>query len=53
MDELIEALLRLSRLTRGDMKRTPIDLSEIAQAAADELVQRDPCDKSNSSFTLN
>jgi CHASE1-domain containing sensor protein/signal transduction histidine kinase len=34
MDELITALLNLSRLTRAEIHRQPIDLSEVAEEAA-------------------
>lgn len=42
MDELIEALLGLSRLTRGDVKRSSIDLSQYARAIIEELASREP-----------
>jgi two-component system, NtrC family, sensor kinase len=42
MSELIEALLGLSRISRGHVARTPVDLSAIAVAAIDELRTRDP-----------
>jgi PAS domain S-box-containing protein len=37
MGKLIEALLRLSKQTRGEMRRATVDMSQIARAAADEL----------------
>ena len=42
MSHLIDDLLELSRVTRGDLNRTRLDLSALAQAIADELRQRDP-----------
>ena len=42
MDELISALLALSRLTRAELELEEIDLSEMAQAVATELTQQDP-----------
>jgi light-regulated signal transduction histidine kinase (bacteriophytochrome) len=37
MAQLIDALLDLSRLTRGDLKCVPVDMSAIAKGVADEL----------------
>jgi two-component system, sensor histidine kinase and response regulator len=37
MGELIEDLLRLSRLARGEIQRTDVDLSRMARSIADEL----------------
>ena len=37
MTQLIDALLSLSRVTRGDLVRRPLDLSAIAQTVIDEL----------------
>lgn len=37
MAQLIESLLALARVTRGDVRRDPVDLSELARAAADRL----------------
>ena len=37
MSQLIDALLGLSRQTRGELKRTTVDLSSLAQAIAREL----------------
>ncbi len=42
MAGLIDDLLALSRLTRAEMKRAPVNLSATAQSVADELRQRDP-----------
>ena len=41
MDELISALLSLSRITRADLHPTSIDLSEVARAVVNELRQED------------
>ncbi len=42
MGQLIDALLNLSRLTRGELRRAPVDLSALAKAAIDELRKADP-----------
>ncbi len=42
MTQLIEALLDLSRLTRGDLKRVPVDLNAIAKGVAEELSKARP-----------
>jgi PAS domain S-box-containing protein len=42
MHQLIDDLLELSRLTRGDLERIPVDLSALAQTIAAELHQRTP-----------
>ncbi|MDE3076852.1 MAG: PAS domain S-box protein, partial [Chloroflexota bacterium] len=42
MAALIDDLLQLSRLTRTDMQRRPVDLSEIAHRTIDELRSREP-----------
>ncbi len=42
MDELIEALLALSRVTRAELKREKVDLSGLARLVLDELAQRQP-----------
>src|SRR5207249_574899 len=39
---LIDDLLRLSRVTRTEMRRESVDLSAIARAIASELAQSDP-----------
>lgn len=39
MDELITALLALSRVTRSEMHRQPIDISALAQEAAEDLTR--------------
>jgi PAS domain S-box-containing protein len=42
MAQLIDDLLQLSRLSRGEMRHQPIDLSGVAQEVADELRRREP-----------
>ncbi len=42
MGQLIDALLNLSRLTRGEVKRATVDLSLLAGNAADELKKSEP-----------
>lgn len=42
MGHLIDDLLQLSRITRSTLKRSPIDLSQLATQAVDELQQREP-----------
>jgi PAS domain S-box-containing protein len=42
MDRLIDDMLNLSRLTRSELHRQPVDLSEVAHDVADELRKRDP-----------
>lgn len=42
MAELIDDLLGLSRITRAEIQRQPLDLSEMARSAASELSRRDP-----------
>jgi PAS domain S-box-containing protein len=42
MGELIDDMLTLSRLTRGEMKREAVDLTALAQGIAEELRQTDP-----------
>ncbi len=42
MGLLIDDLLKLSRVTRGEMKRTQVDLSRLAEAAARELQETQP-----------
>ena len=42
MAKLIDDLLNLSRLTRAEMSREPVDLSAVAQAIAAELQQGEP-----------
>src|SRR5579871_1963801 len=42
MDRLTEDLLRLSRITRSDIKREPLDLALLAREVAHELRQSDP-----------
>ncbi len=42
MGQLIDALLNLSRLTRSEVKRAPVDLSALAKNAAEELSKSEP-----------
>jgi len=42
MADLIDDILNLSRLTRGEMQRETVDLSALAQAIATELQQSQP-----------
>jgi signal transduction histidine kinase len=42
MAQLVDDLLRLSRLTRADMTHVPVDLSALARTVAGELLARDP-----------
>jgi light-regulated signal transduction histidine kinase (bacteriophytochrome) len=42
MAQLVDDLLRLSRITRADMTHEPVDLSALARSVAKELVARDP-----------
>ncbi|MDR7192454.1 CHASE domain-containing protein [Luteimonas terrae] len=42
MDELIDALLKMSRISRGEFKRAPLDLSRMASDVLSELRQTDP-----------
>lgn len=42
MGQLIDDLLDLSRLSRGEMKREQVDLTGLARAVAGELQQREP-----------
>lgn len=42
MGQLIDALLSLSRLSRGDINLAPVNLSAMAQAVAAELSQNEP-----------
>jgi len=42
MSDLIDALLTLSRSTRGDMQFDSVDISAIARRIVDELVQAEP-----------
>lgn len=42
MQELIDALLHLSRVTQADLRRLPVDLSELATEAATELRAAEP-----------
>lgn len=42
MGQLITALLDLSKHTRGEMKRGPVDLSRLAKSVAEDLVKTQP-----------
>jgi PAS domain S-box-containing protein len=42
MDRLIDDMLNLSRLTRSELHRKPVNLSGLARDVADELRKRDP-----------
>ncbi len=42
MAQLIDDLLHLSRVSRMEMKKEPVDLSEMAESAAFELQEREP-----------
>ncbi len=42
MAQLIDDLLKLSRVTRGELERGEVDLSELAQAIATELQKTEP-----------
>jgi signal transduction histidine kinase len=42
MGQLIDDLLNLSRMTRGELRREPVDLSAVARAVAGELQQAEP-----------
>ncbi len=42
MGQLIDALLHLSRLSRGELNRRAVDLSALARTAADELKSQEP-----------
>ena len=42
MDALIDALLAMSRITRGEFTRTPLDISALAREVVDELRDGSP-----------
>ena len=42
MAELIDRMLDLAKLTRADLKESPVDLGALARAAADDLRRRSP-----------
>ena len=42
MGQLIDALLALSRMTRGEMRRKPVDLSKLARTVCAQLREREP-----------
>ena len=42
MAELIDDLLKLSRVTRAEIHRERLDLSRLAQSVADEIARTDP-----------
>lgn len=53
MAALIDDLLELSRITRAEIQREHIDLSEMAQAVAQELLQLDPGRKAEFAIAPN
>jgi two-component system, NtrC family, sensor kinase len=42
MDELIDDLLHLSRIGRGELRRAPVDISTLAHHVLDELARKEP-----------
>jgi PAS domain S-box-containing protein len=42
MGELIDDLLKLSKITRAEMRRVPVDLTALAKTIAADLERRDP-----------
>ncbi|MEN5118590.1 CHASE domain-containing protein [Luteimonas sp. TWI662] len=42
MDALIDALLKMSRISRGEFKRSPLDLSRLAEEVVAELRHAEP-----------
>jgi PAS domain S-box-containing protein len=42
MGELIDAMLKMSRMTRGEMRLAPVDMSRMAQEIGDELRAEEP-----------
>lgn len=42
MGVLIDDILNLSRMSRGEMTRSPVDLSELARSVSAEVQERDP-----------
>ncbi len=42
MSDLIDSLLKLSRITRAELRRVPVNLSEIAHSVAADLHDRQP-----------
>lgn len=42
MESLIDSLLELARVSRGEIRREPVDLSELAESIAGELKGSDP-----------
>jgi hypothetical protein len=42
MGALIDALLKLSKVTRAELRPEPVDLGELARAVAEELTEREP-----------
>ncbi len=42
MGQLIDALLQLSRLTRGELNRSTVDLTSLARSAAEDLKKQEP-----------
>jgi light-regulated signal transduction histidine kinase (bacteriophytochrome) len=53
MSALIDDLLELSRITRAEIQREQIDLSEMARAVAQELSQLDPARKAEFAIAPN
>ncbi|MEJ7729422.1 MAG: response regulator [Polyangiaceae bacterium] len=45
MDELIDDLLRLSRIGRGELRRAPVDISTLARNVLGELARKEPTRK--------
>lgn len=50
MDKLIEDLLKLSRVSRGDFQTTDVDLSSLARSISDDLKRAEP--QRNVEFTI-
>jgi hypothetical protein len=48
MGELIESLLNLARVTKADIRRELVDLSELAKAAADRSRLPSPTERRSS-----
>jgi PAS domain S-box-containing protein len=53
MDELIEGLLKLSRVGRSELSRVPVDLSSLALSIVDELHKSEPKRKVQWSIARN
>jgi signal transduction histidine kinase len=50
MGSLIDALLQLSRITRADLEREPVDLTALAQSVASQIIEQNVAQKIN--FTV-